>query len=102
MYCQTLNTATGQDLEGALISILGTGKGILSTPFQLIEKIRRELVRRAEVTGNRAMEWNMTSFDNVGGKGTLRSVWNRLNSSGMVKGRKRDLKPHKIVRVIRG
>ena len=77
------------DLESAIIDLIGPLKEKISTPFQLTDKIKRELIRRAEQTGGRALDWSMNTFNKVGGKGTLRSIWNRLKSCHLVSGRKR-------------
>lgn len=68
---------------------MGPWEGKLSTPFQMTDKIKRELVRRAEQTGGRALDWTMSTFNKVGGAGTLRAVWERLKSCHLIRGRKR-------------
>ena len=77
------------DLEGALINLIGPCENKLSSPFQLTDRIRRELIRRAEQAGSRALDWSMSSYDKIGGEGTLRSVWIRLKDGCKVGGRKR-------------
>ena len=77
------------DLEGALINLVGPCENKLSSPFQLTDRIRRELIRRAEQAGSRALDWSMSSYDKIGGEGTLRSVWIRLKDGCKVGGRKR-------------
>ena len=62
------------DLEGAIINLMGPREGKLCTQFQLTDKIKRELVRRAKQTGVRALDWTMSTFKKVGGVGTLRAV----------------------------
>ena len=62
------------DLEGAIINLMGPREGKLCTPFQLTDKIKRELVRRAKQTGVRALDWTMSTFNKVGDVGTLRAV----------------------------
>ena len=64
------------DLEGVLLDLAGTER--IATPFQLADRVKRELVRRAEASGARALEWSLPSFDRVGGSGTLRTMWDRL------------------------
>ena len=66
-----------------------TGEGKLSTPFQLADRVHRELMRRAEVNGSRSIDWDLQSFDRVGGRGTLRRVWDRLKGEKRIRGRKR-------------
>ena len=75
------------DLEGVLINL--TGAGPLSNPFQLSLRIRRELLRRAREAEGRAVEWDLSSFDKVGGAGTLRSLWDSLKGLKKVRGVKR-------------
>ena len=53
------------------------------------DAVRDELIRRANETGKRAIEWDLSTFDKVGGSGTIRSVWNTLKSKGKVDGKKR-------------
>ena len=61
----------------------------MSNPFQMSESVRSELVRMAEQSGSRAITWNLSYFNKVGGRGTLTSVWNRLKSMCLVRGEKR-------------
>ena len=55
----------------------------------MAENIRRRIVLRAEQARVRALMWNMSYFDKIGGSGTLTSVWKRLKSEDKVRGRKR-------------
>ena len=70
------HSASEPDVDGALLDL--AGQGSIANPFQLAVRVKRELLRRAQASGSRAPEWDMSSFDKVGGSGTLRSVWNRL------------------------
>ena len=65
------------------------GEENMSTPFQLADRVRRELMKRADANGSRAVEWELQSFDKVGGRGTLRKVWERLKGDRRIRGRKR-------------
>ena len=83
------------DVEKALIGLaMGEGEtrsDKFLSPFQLADSMQTELVRRAEETGSRALVWNMSSIDRVGGRGTLRRIWQILKSKKVVGGRKRKL-----------
>ena len=65
-----------------------------NNPFQVVENIKREMVRHAEVSGVRAMDWSLNSFDQVGGYNTLRSVWAKLRDGRRVKRKKRTAEDH--------
>ena len=60
-----------------------------NNPFQVADSIRLEMIRQAEETGRRALDWRLSSFDEIGGHNTLRRVWAKLKSNGKVGGRKR-------------
>ena len=60
-----------------------------NNPFQLSDEIRKEIIRRSEETGARALNWSLSSFDKIGGANTLRSVWAKLKGKKRVKGCKR-------------
>ena len=79
------------DVTGAILGLLGGNTEKLSNPFQLSDRIRNELVDRAERTGTRALSWDLPSFNKVGGRGKLTSAWNRLKADSCVRGRKRAL-----------
>ena len=65
--------------------------GTVQTQLELAETLRREMVARAENAGSRALSWDISQFDKIGGKGTITSVWNMLKSDERVSGQKR---PH--------
>ena len=79
------------DLTGALAGMIGDQDKKISTPFQLCERIRQELIARAEQAGSRALNWSLSQFNRVGGESTVRSVWRRLKSLQVVRGEKRVL-----------
>ena len=72
-------------MEGFIISMAAPAK-MYQNPFQLSDNIRTELVRRSERTADRALSWSLNSFDKVGGKNTLRSVWSKLKGKNRVRG----------------
>ena len=78
------------NLTSVLLGLIGEHNKF-SNPFEVSEKIKEELISRAEQSGARAISWNQTSFELVGGRGTLRSFWNKLKSKEVVGGRKRSL-----------
>ena len=77
------------DVTGAILGLLGENPEKISNPFQLSDRIRNELIDRAERTGARALLWDLPTFNDVGGRGTITSVWNRLKSNSFVRGCKR-------------
>ena len=79
------------DMTSFILSLVGDLGGKLSNPFQLSDNIKKELILMAERTGARALAWDLSLFNKVGGNGTLTSVWNRLKSSNLVGGTKRPL-----------
>ena len=79
------------DVTKFLIGLINDQRDKFSNPFQLADNIKRELVRKAEDTGARALSWDLSQFDKVGGRGTIRSVWNNLKSDNLVGGKKRCL-----------
>ena len=79
------------DVTGFLVGLLGEQNDKLSTAFEVSDMIRNELVERAERTGARALSWDLSSFNKVGGSGTITSVWRRLKSDSLVRGCKRSL-----------
>ena len=75
-------------MDGFIIGLTGD-ETYYQNPFQLTDEIRKEVVRRSEGTGVRAINWSLSSFDRIGGENTLRSVWAKLKSMKRVKGIKR-------------
>ena len=69
---------------------LVTNEEEFNNPFQVADSIRNEMIRQAEETGRRALDWDLASFDKVGGENTLRRVWASLNGDSRVRGRKRE------------
>ena len=74
-----------------LRGLIGNQNDKSSNPFQMSESVRRDLVTRAEEAGARAMSWNMSDFDKIGGRGVIRRMWNGLKSDGLVCGIKRSV-----------
>ena len=79
------------DITRFLVGLVGDDVEKLSNPFELANSVRRELVSRAEEAGARALAWDLSQFDKVGGKGTVIAVWNKLKSENRVGGLKRQL-----------
>ena len=79
------------DLTGALAGLVGDENNKLSNAFQICERVKQELISRAEQAGSRALEWSNSHFERIGGGNTLRSVWRRLKFLQMVRGEKRNL-----------
>ena len=79
------------DVTRFLIGLINDPSEKFANPFQMSESVRRELVARAEESGARALSWNQSDFDKVGGKGMIRRVWNSLKSDGQVCGTKRSI-----------
>ena len=78
------------DMTCFLLGLIGDNdERKFSSTFEIAENVRRELVARAERAGTRALSWDITQFDRVGGRGTIRNVWNRLKSDERTGGRKR-------------
>ena len=69
---------------------LVTNEEEFNNPFQVADSIRNEMIRQAEETGRRALDWDLASFDKVGGENTLRRVWASLKGASRVRGRKRE------------
>ena len=61
-----------------------------SNPFALSDHVQQVLRDQAEQAGSRAIDWNMSLFDWVGGPNTLRTVWASLKSEDRTVGVKRD------------
>ena len=83
-----LNSSQDPDMVDVIMGLI-TQDEEFNNPFQVVENIKREMVRQAEVSGGRAMDWSLNSFDQVGGYNTLRSVWAKLIDDRRVKGKKR-------------
>ena len=79
------------DVTRLLLGLMGETGEKISNPFDLAENVRRELVARAERAGTRALSWDFSHFDKVGGKGTVMSMWRRLKSDERVGGKKRSM-----------
>ena len=75
-------------IEDFLIGLTDNEK-LYQNPFQLTDDVMREVSRRTEEAGSRAMNWSLRSFDRLGGKDTLISVWARMKSKNRVRGSKR-------------
>ena len=82
------NDSSIPSLEDFIIGLADKDKSY-QNPFQLTDDVKNEIMRQTEATGSRAMNWSMGSFDRMGGKNTLRSVWARLKSDNRVRGSKR-------------
>ena len=77
-------------VEEVIIDLVDQEK-VYQNPFQLTEDIRRELASRVDNAAERALNWSLSSYDEVGGRNTLRSVWSKLKSSHRVRGSKRSV-----------
>ena len=77
------------NMTSVLLNLVGEASEKMSNPFVMTDRVRNELVSRAEQAGARALSWDLSQFDKVGGKGTITAVWNRLKGNGMVGGVKR-------------
>ena len=64
---------------------------IFNNPFQLTRHIQEMMRLQAEQAGSRAMSWSLPDFDKVGGRGSLRAVWEELKSEERVRGMKRSV-----------
>ena len=73
--------------------ILGLTHRTLSfnNPFVLAQHIQQTLIQQAEQAGSRALEWDISQFDKIGGKNTLRTVWASLKEEQRTKGLKRQV-----------
>ena len=78
------------NITDVLVGLVGEDGSKLANPFELADRVRRELISRAEEAGGRALHWDMSLFNNIGGSGTLTAVWNSLKSNEKVGGKKRD------------
>ena len=72
-----------------LIGLAGDDESKITNPFDLADRVRREMIARAEETGARALDWDVSQFDKIGGRGTMVSVWKDLKSDERIGGRKR-------------
>ena len=79
------------DMTRLLVGLIGNDEEKFSNAFEVAESIRRKLVHQAEQAGSRALNWNLSHFDRIGGRGTITSVWNILKSDERVGGKKRIL-----------
>ena len=70
------------DVTSVLIELLGENEERFVSPFQLAEAVRNQMIARAEQAGSRALAWDMSQYNRIGGNGTLTSVWRRLKSNG--------------------
>ena len=61
-------------LKDFLIGLADKDKSY-QNPFQLNDDVMREVSRRTEEAGSRVMNWSLRSFERLGGKDTLISVW---------------------------
>ena len=60
-----LESSQDPQVEEVILGLI-TPDETYNNPFQVAENIRRELVRQAEESGRRALEWNLNTFDTVG------------------------------------
>ena len=60
-----------------------------STPFELSDYVEDMLRAQTRQAGARALSWTQCDFDRVGGKNTLRAIWENLKSETRIVGRKR-------------
>ena len=74
-----------------MLGLIGEQNKKFSSPFEVSEKVKQEHISRAEQSGARAISWNQPSFERLGGRGTITSIWNKLKSNEAVGGRKRSL-----------
>ena len=85
-----MNSSQDPNIEDVILGLVSQEREF-NNPFQVSEEIRQEMIRQAEVAGGRALEWGLSSFDQIGGPNTLRRVWARLKGDQRVRGRKRSL-----------
>ena len=76
-------------MEQVIISLTDRSSKF-NNPFQLAEHIEQMLRTQAEQAGTRALSWNISDFDKIGGQNTLRTVWNSLKEEHRVCGLKRN------------
>ena len=74
--------------EGEILGLV-SDRQIFNNPFDLTDEVRRKMMLRGEQAAARAQEWNLNSFDNVGGINTLRNIWASLKGAHKVRGIKR-------------
>ena len=60
-----MNTSEDPVAKDVIMGLITSGERV-NHPFQVIENIRREMIRQAEEAGRRVLEWRLGSFDNVG------------------------------------
>ena len=78
------------NIEDAIIGMADPER-CYQNPFQLSEDIRNEVGRRSEASEMGVINWSLSSFDQIGGRNTLRSVWAKLKGGKRVRGAKRSL-----------
>ena len=59
---------------------------MFSTPFQIDDEVRRQVIARTESAGERALGWGV---EDIGGPNTLKSLWLRLKHDEKLRGVKR-------------
>ena len=79
------------DVTKFLLGLLGDNKESFLSPFQLADAVRRQMISGAEQAGSKALAWDITQCNKIGGSGTLTSVWRSLKSDERTSGRKRSL-----------
>ena len=77
-------------IESVIMS-LTEREAMFSNPFELADHIREALVNQAEQSGSRALSWTLGDFDRIGGKNTLRTIWDNLKFERRVIGVKRKM-----------
>ena len=82
-------------LEDFILGLVA-GEERFNNPFQVSDNIRREMIRQAEVSGSRALDWRLSSFNEIGGPNTLRRVWASLKGNGRVVGKKRQAEENEM------
>ena len=80
------------DVTNFLLGLISDTEDTFPSPFHLADSVRRRLISMAEEAGARALSWDISQYNKIGGKGTLNSVWSNLKSDEKVRGRKRSLK----------
>ena len=66
------------NLTSILMNLVVKPEEKISNPFLMSDRVRDELVARAEQAGARSISWDLALFDKIGGNGTITNVWNRL------------------------
>ena len=72
------------DVTKLLLGLISDTEDTFPSPFHLADSVRRRLISMAEEAGARALSWDISQYNKIGGKGTLNSVWNNLKSDEKV------------------